>query len=298
MSRVTYFNPYNRMLHHLDPNVTLVADFANWTNYHDEKIKELVDYGKEKKLKTSITVFLTQTLEHNRIWAEHNIIKKFSDYDVDHLIFYCYYPTELFNSDPVKSIFYAMKLNLNTQAVLYDDSFKFYNHGVLDESKFDCLEGNFKYLKGRENPDILRLNNLLKSGKFKEFEDETGMQYEFSEFIKKGKQVGRKIGFPTINQEVDDKLPLEKGVFLSKVFVRGIEDKSFYGISDHWDNSDGKTMFETFILDFDQDIYGWQVRIVPLAYIRPNQKVDNLDQLKELIGEDLKTAKELIKKIN
>ncbi|AXK51178.1 riboflavin kinase [Spiroplasma alleghenense] len=297
MSRVTYFNPYNRMLHHLDPNVTLVADFANWTDYHDEKIEELIKYGRERKLKTSITVFMIETLEHNRLWAEHNIIEKFSNYDIDYLIFYCYYPTNIFNEDPVTSIFYAMKLNLNTQAALYDDSFKFYDNGILDESKFDCFEGNFKYLKGRENPEILELNKLLKAGKFLEFEKRTGMKYEFSEFIKEGKKIGRKIGFPTINQEVDDKLPLEKGVFLSKVYVRGIEDRSFFGISDHWDNAEGKTMFETYILDFNQDIYGWQVRIVPLEYIRENKKVNNLEELKELINKDLEKAKNLISKI-
>jgi riboflavin kinase/FMN adenylyltransferase len=48
---------------------------------------------------------------------------------------------------------------------------------------------------------------------------------------------------------------------------------------------------ETYIFDFDQDIYGQEIRVALIDFIRPEQKFENLDALQHQIAEDIKYCK-------
>ena len=64
------------------------------------------------------------------------------------------------------------------------------------------------------------------------------------------------------------------------------------GIRPSIDDGDRPTV-ETFIYDFNEDIYGETVRVVPLHYIRPEQAFKDLDELVEQINKDIEVAKRI-----
>lgn len=129
------------------------------------------------------------------------------------------------------------------------------------------------YLK---NGDIKKANTLL-------FEP-----FSFTSAVKKGAQRGRTIGFPTINQNYPLELvTLKRGVYKSKICFEGRE---YLGISDIGVRPTYPLDFvisETFIKDFSGDLYGKNVKIIPMEFLRDEMKFNNIDALKEQIIKDI-----------
>jgi riboflavin kinase/FMN adenylyltransferase len=121
-----------------------------------------------------------------------------------------------------------------------------------------------------------------------------GYAYQLQGTVVKGKQLGRTIGFPTANLQLNepDKLLPAKGVYA--VTAQIDHNKPIYKamlnigtrptINPHNDN----TTIEVHLLDFppQQEIYGQQLTLSLHEYIRPEQKFDNLQALKTQIEKD------------
>jgi len=107
--------------------------------------------------------------------------------------------------------------------------------------------------------------------------------YSLHGVVVAGKQLGRKIGFPTANMQVYEPLKIvpSEGVYLSKVETIG---QTFYGITNV-----GK-IIETHILDFDEMIYGLDIRVSFIRKLREEQKFDSLESLKSQLAEDKANA--------
>ncbi|AHI53903.1 riboflavin kinase/FAD synthetase [Spiroplasma sabaudiense Ar-1343] len=299
MQTVIYYNPLARMLYNLEPNLVLISDLGNWTNNHNQQIDKLYEEGKKRNLKTAVVIFKKDYIESNRLWNEKNLVEKFHQSKVDYLIIY-YYNKLFFNSEAQQWLdeFNLMKINLNTKGCLYDESFTLFDKGLIKPHWVSCFEQESLILPKVINEEKNDLLKLLKTNQFDKFFEKTGVNYTFEEFILTGKQLGRKIGFPTANQKIDKKLPLIEGVYLTEIEVRTLEPKKFYGLSDYWTNNEGESLFETFILDFDLEIYGWLVRVKPIKYLRANQKISSLEELKILLEKDLKNANKIIATID
>ncbi len=107
-----------------------------------------------------------------------------------------------------------------------------------------------------------------------------------------GKGIGSKAGMPTANLEIlpDMKLP-DEGVYAAKVFVK---DKEYIGVTNVGlrptvDNEDVVTV-ETYIMDFQEDIYEESIRLELYQLLRKQQKFDNmLSLLKQLEKDCIKT---------
>lgn len=111
--------------------------------------------------------------------------------------------------------------------------------------------------------------------------------YLLSGEVVEGRQLGRTIGFPTANLLPDEgKLIPKKGVYLSRVFWSGQSYKGLTNIGTS-PTVDGKEfLIETYIEDFNQIIYGQQLVVECLLFIRPEEKFESLNELKEQIGLD------------
>ena len=100
-----------------------------------------------------------------------------------------------------------------------------------------------------------------------------------------GKHYGRTIGFPTINLSVpDDKVMPPNGVYATVVSFDGCYLPSItnVGIRPTFDDGEQRTV-ETNIFDFDEDIYGKNVRVDFYKYIRPERKFASGQELMEEI---------------
>lgn len=128
-----------------------------------------------------------------------------------------------------------------------------------------------------------------------------GHHYFLYATVVKGKQLGRKLGYPTANLRIDsaDKLIPKIGVYFVEVVLN---DSAHYGMMNIGYNpttdNDRNVKIEVHIFDFDSDIYGKTIRVNFLNYLRDEKKFDNIQQLTLALDEDRRNCMDLIEDIN
>ena len=134
---------------------------------------------------------------------------------------------------------------------------------------------------------------LLEEGDAAGAEKRLGRSYGFSGKVGSGKHLGRSLGFPTVNIVPGESKLLPKfGVYASRTIVEGKIYGSITNVGIRPSVDDGDTAnVETFIYDFSDDIYGEDIRVELLKFIRAERKFESLDALKEQISLDIETAK-------
>lgn len=130
--------------------------------------------------------------------------------------------------------------------------------------------------------DIAKANKLL------------GYSYGYSLEVIHGNEIGRTWDFPTINQQIPNGLILPRfGVYVSCVHIgnRLYTGVTNIGVKPSIER-DIKPLAETFIVDFEGDLYGQEIEIELFEFIRPEKKFDSLDELKAEIKRNTEYAKE------
>lgn len=138
------------------------------------------------------------------------------------------------------------------------------------------------------------IKRLMGEGDIAEANEMLGAPFFLEAVVEHGRGVGRTLGFPTVNCPLKDKQGLlKRGVYISKIVTRGGSYPALtnVGVCPTFDARPEHA--ESFILDFDGDIYGERVRIIPISYLRPEIKFDTPDKLMEQINNDIKKAKEV-----
>ena len=130
------------------------------------------------------------------------------------------------------------------------------------------------------------IKSLLKSKKIEEANKLLGYNYYIEGPVIHGLKNGRKINFPTINQEIDDEI-LPHGVYISRTKVEDKIYKSMTNVGTHPTISElDKPIIETHILDFSELIYGKIVKVEILSFLRDQKKFPSLNDLKEQLSQD------------
>ena len=113
--------------------------------------------------------------------------------------------------------------------------------------------------------------------------------YSISGTVVKGKQVGRKIGFPTANIAMDneDKLIPADGAYAVKIELDHVAYNGMLniGVNPTVELSNKRTI-EVHIFDFDEDIYGKEIKITFKERLRKEQKFDDVSALKNQLEID------------
>lgn len=109
-----------------------------------------------------------------------------------------------------------------------------------------------------------------------------------------GKHMGRALGFPTANiKPLSGQRVPKNGVYLGMIRI-GDERALRRCVINHGLQPtlpSGQTTIEVHILDFDEDIYGQSVALRFEAFIRPEQRFENLEQLKAQLTRDIEFAR-------
>ncbi len=133
-----------------------------------------------------------------------------------------------------------------------------------------------------------KIRNALLDGTISLANEYLGYNYFFSGTVVQGQQLGSKIGFPTANIHIkeDYKLIPKNGVYIVKSYLN---EELIYGIMNIGNrptvNGLNKTI-EVHFLDFDKDLYGQEITIEVVEFIREEQKFDSIDALKNQIQKD------------
>jgi len=120
-----------------------------------------------------------------------------------------------------------------------------------------------------------------------------GRFYSISGRVVGGDKLGKKIGFPTANIQLQHNRPPLSGIFV--VEVHGATEAVLRGVASlgvrPTVHEDGKPVLEVYLFDFDQDIYGQHLRVDFLHKLRNEEKYPDLETLVKQIEQDVENAK-------
>ena len=140
-----------------------------------------------------------------------------------------------------------------------------------------------------ESVSSSRIRKLLSEGNISLANKLLGRYFFERGTVTEGKKLGRKLGFPTANVFFDEKsVNLKKGVYKTLV---SISENSYEAITNVGVNptlGGEAARSETYIPSFEGDLYGKEIKIDFVDFIRPEKKFDSIEELKMQIKEDLK----------
>ena len=145
------------------------------------------------------------------------------------------------------------------------------------------------YTQEQDKVSSSAIRRALLSGEISTATKYLGYNYFMQGTIVSGYQVGRKIGFPTANLQVDfpNKLIPAIGVYAVRVSVNGQNYKGMLNIGHRPTINNGTDLsIEVHILDFEGDIYNQPMRIEFIDFLRPEAKFNSVDELTLQIQKD------------
>lgn len=152
-----------------------------------------------------------------------------------------------------------------------------------------------KVFDGGEEISSTRVRSAVEQGRMEEAARLLGAPYAVMGTVVHGRRIGRTLGFPTVNQlPPADKLLPPNGVYLSEVECRkGIfKGLTNVGTKPTVEKGENPPMgVETYIYDFDEDIYDTFITVRLLSFCRPERKFADLDALKAQLDHDIEAGR-------
>ncbi len=141
-----------------------------------------------------------------------------------------------------------------------------------------------------------RIRQAVESGDIPLANAMLGREFRYKQVVVNGQHRGRLIGAPTINQRFEHGfVKPKKGVYASVTVVDGREYPSVtnIGLRPSFENEDFRS--ETCILGFSGNLYGLEIEVRLLQYLRDEIKFDSIDELSAQIHKDAEKSEEIFK---
>ena len=123
-----------------------------------------------------------------------------------------------------------------------------------------------------------------------------GREYTILGTVKMGEKLGRKLGFPTANLSAHSEQFPPDGVYVAEARLAGALYHGVANLGYRPTVSAGKPerLLELHLFDLNRDIYGEEIEVRFLRYLRPEQKFENVEALAAQIARDVAQAREAI----
>jgi riboflavin kinase/FMN adenylyltransferase len=136
----------------------------------------------------------------------------------------------------------------------------------------------------------------LRDGRPEEAAEILGRPFAIEGSVQRGRQLGRKLGFPTANVDLADYVTPRFGVYATR--TRLSDGREFAGVANIGVNPtvQGVTrpLLEVWLFDFDEDIYDRVIETDLVAFLRPEEKFESLEVMTEQVMKDAERAKRLL----
>ena len=139
-----------------------------------------------------------------------------------------------------------------------------------------------------------RIRAALQQGEMEAVNAMLGRPYAIDFSIQKGHGLGRTLGFPTVNQIYPDGFAQPKfGIYITRIRVgeQWYAGATGFGNRPTVNKGDEGATCETFIVDYEGQLYGKQLQLEFYRYLAPTRKFDNLQQLTDCIHDAAQQAK-------
>ena len=270
---------------------------------HKTVIENAVKYSRENNIPAVVWTFINSPKKSALSITDNDERKAlFETLGVDILIAFPF-SEDVKGLTKDKFVNTVLKENLNAEKVFcgFNYSFGAGGKGTPEELKQLCekqdisVEISKEISVDGETVSSTRIREYIENGFPEKASRLLGRPYSISGTVTNGKKLGRTLGFPTANVNLPKNKVIPKdGVYLTKTEFDG---KFYCGITNIGTNptvEDKQRRAENYIFDFSEDIYGNEIKIEFLRFIRGEKKFDSVESLAEQVKKDIETAKEKV----
>lgn len=294
-----------------EPTAVTLGKFDGLHRGHELLMRTVLEYS--QKYKVASVAFTFDMPPRNRVEEiVANVLTTndekqyiFEKQGIDYLI-ECPFTQEVMSMDPEAFIAWIATA-LNMKFVVVGDDFRFGYKRAGDYHTLQQYEERYGYktivldkLKD-SNRDISStyVREKIADGNIRKANELLGYHYFIKSEILHGKKLGRRIGIPTINMILPmNKLLPPNGVYVTEVLV---DDKTYMGVTNVGCKPTVSEEYivgvETYIDNFNQDLYGEKIVVSFLEFIRPEMKFGSIEELKAQMESDIMVARKCYKNI-
>ncbi len=286
------------------PSAVSLGKFDGLHRGHQKLIRHVLD-EKERGLQAVIFTFeknptrMLSGLSAQNIMTNEERRALLEEAGIDRLL-ECPFVPELSHMEPERFVEEILVRQLRTAFVAVGKDFRFgyQRHGdaaLLERMGAQCgfrVEVIEKELSHGRDISSSYVREALHEGNIPLANELLGYRYFVSGKVLHGRQIGRTLGLPTTNLvPPPDKLLPPNGVYLTRTWIENGEE-SYYGITNigykPTVGAEDQKGVETFLFDYDGDLYGKELKVEFLEYERPEQKFRSLEELKARILSDVR----------
>ena len=285
----------------LENSVVALGGFDGLHKAHQKLIGRTKEYGKANNLKAGVLLFDRLPAEvflknAKRIMSLEDKKEFLSDMDFlyvqefsDDFISLSGEEFAVFLRDKLKvkavcaGFNYRFGKNASCNIDMLKEYGKKYGFEVLTEEEY-TIDGT--------TVSSTKIREFIENGEMDKAEKFLGREFFMTGEVLGGYHIGRTFGFPTVNLSYDKNSVLPKfGVYSGAVEVCGKKYKAVINVGKRPTFEREDVTIESFLLDFDGDLYGKQIRVYFSDYIRAEIRFPNAEKLAEQIKKDIKRVK-------
>ncbi len=290
-------------------SIILIGNFDGLHLGHQKLFSRAKILKKKEKLKIGVytfdpspKMFFFKDLSNYRISNLNQKINLFQKFNVDFIINQKFDKkfSKITCNNFIEKILYK-KIKAKYIFVSNNFRFGFKREGDVKLLKLYEKKYNYNIIK----PSPLKIQNkiisstlirrLLRNGELQLANKYLNRNWSIEGLVVKGRQMGKKIGFPTCNINLQDYIIAKPGVYAVKIIIEK-NKKTFKGIANLGYRptfNQKKILLEVNIFNFNKNIYNKKLRVEFLKFIRGEKKFSGVEHLRKQIKKDLKIAKEL-----
>ena len=290
-------------------SIILIGNFDGIHSGHQKLFDIAKTYKKKYSLKIGVLTFepmpkmyFNNNLKNFRISNLQQKINNFDKLNVDFVI------TKKFdkNFSKTKSISFIKEIigrKLKPKFIFVSNNFRFGNKREGDVKELIKYEKKYNYKIIKPQPSLIKkrvissslIRKYLQIGKLKDANKLLKRNWSITGRVQKGKQLGKKIGFPTANIDIKDYILAKPGVYAVKTqkqkssnYIKGIANLGYRPTF-----NGKKILLEVHLFNFYGNLYNKYLTVEFLKFIRSEKKFKNVEQLKKQIKIDLSIAKKI-----
>jgi len=288
-------------------SIILIGNFDGVHKGHQKLFKLANNYKKKFQLNIGVVTFepmpkmyFNKKIKNFRLSSISQKKKILKGLGVDFIV------EKKFNENfsKIKSNFFIKEIlskNLEAQYIFVSNNFRFGNKREGDVKQLIKNEKIHDYKIVKPQPLILGkkvisstyIRSLLESGDLKKANKLLGINWSIEGIVQKGRQQGKKIGFPTCNIDIKDYVIAKPGVYAVRVKQKNSKRslKAIANLGYRPTFNQKKILLEVHIFNFSGNLYNKYLSVEFIKFIRKEKKFNNINQLKKQIQSDLKKAK-------
>ena len=306
MVKMKLYNSFNIKKNHKN-SIILIGNFDGLHLGHLKLFKLAKKYKKKYLSKIGVLtfepmpkMFFNSSLKNFRLSNLNQKIENLSKLNVDFVIIK-QFNRKFSKTKSISFIKETLGKKLNPKFIFVSNNFRFGNKREGNVKQLIEYEKLCKYKIIKPQPLSIKkkvissslIRKYLQNGKLNDVNKLLKRNWSIDGKVQKGRQVGKKIGFPTANIDIKDYILAKPGVYAVRArkmknsnYIKGIANLGYRPTF-----NGKKILLEVHLFNFSGNLYNKYLRIEFLKFIRAEKKFKNIDQLKKQINIDLLIAK-------